>query len=153
MLADGVGAGIEQALDRVLLVLLLLVHHRAILPTGIAAVLRSDAVAVFGDVTVGGQKILPAALALAGRVTVVQSVHQVEYIKVNGTLANHALRRFPFFLIVLILKIVESCDNSWIREKFLHSAKRHLLQQDQKAVILIKALMRRLCEGVCITPL
>ena len=62
MLADGVGAGIEQAVDRVLLVLLLLVHHRAILPTGIAIVLRCDAVAVFGDVTVGGQKIISRSL-------------------------------------------------------------------------------------------
>ena len=103
-----------------LLVLLLLVHHRAILPAGIAAVLRGDAVAVFGNVTVGGQKVSPAALALAGRVAVVQSVHQVEYIKVNGTLANHALRGFPFFLIVLILKIFESCDNSWIGKDMLN---------------------------------
>ena len=136
-----------------LLVLLLLVLHRAVLPTGIAIVLRCDAVAVFWDVAVDGQKVSLAALALAGCVAVVQSVHQVEYIKVNGTLANHALRGFPFFLIVLILKIFESCDNSRIREKFLYPAKRHLLQQDQKAVILVKALMRRLCEGVCITPL
>ena len=136
-----------------LLVLLLLVLHRAVLPAGIAAVLRCDAIAVFGDVTVGGQKVSPAALALAGRVAVVQSVHQVEYIEVNGAPANHALCGFPFFLIVLILKIFESCDNSRIREKFLYPAKRHLLQQDQKAVILVKALMRRLCEGVCITPL
>lgn len=153
MLADGVGAGGEQAVDRVLFVLLLLVHHRAVLPAGIAIVLRGDAVAVFWNVAVGGQKIFPAALALAGRVAVVQPVHQVEHIKVNGTLANHALRGFPFFLIVLILKIFESCDHSWIGEKFFHLAKRHLLQQDQKAVILIKALMRRLREGVCITPL
>ena len=103
-----------------LLVLLLLVHHRAILPAGIAAVLRGDAVAVFGNVTVGGQKVSPAALALAGRVAVVQSVHQVEYIKVNGTLVNHALRGFPFFCIVLILKIVESGDNSWIGKDMLN---------------------------------
>jgi hypothetical protein len=61
----------------VLFVLLLLVHHRAVLPAGIAAVLRGDTVAVFGDVTVGGQKVSPAALALAGRVAVVQPVHQV----------------------------------------------------------------------------
>ena len=78
MLADGAGAGGEQAVDRVLLVLLLLVHHRAVLPAGIAAVLRCDAVAVFGDVTVGGQKVSSAALALAGRVAVVQPVHQVK---------------------------------------------------------------------------
>jgi len=80
----------------VLFVLLLLVHHRAVLPAGIAAVLRGDTVAVFGDVTVGGQKVSPAALALAGCVAVVQSVHQVEHIKVNGTPVNHALRGFPF---------------------------------------------------------
>ena len=102
-----------------LLVLLLLVHHRAILPAGIAAVLRGDAVAVFGNVPLVVRKYLPH-LALAGRVAVVQSVHQVEYIKVNGTLVNHALRGFPFFCIVLILKIVESCDNSWIGKDMLN---------------------------------
>ena len=96
MLADRPGSGIEQAVDWVLFVLFLLVHHRAVLPAGIAAVLRCDAVAVFGDVTVGGQKVSPAALALAGCVAVVQSVHQVEHIKVNGTPVNHALRGFPF---------------------------------------------------------
>ena len=119
MLAARPGSGIEQAVDRVLFVLFLLVHHRAVLPAGIAIVMWGDAVTVFRDVTVGGQKVSSAALALAGCVAVVQSVHQVEHIKVNGTLANHALRGFPFFLIVLILKIFESCDNSWIREKFL----------------------------------
>ena len=80
MLADGVGAGGEQAVDRVLFVLLLLMHHCAVLPAGIVAVLRCDAVAVFRDVAVGGQKVSSAALALAGRVAVVQSVHQVEHI-------------------------------------------------------------------------
>ena len=83
MLADRPGSGIEQTVDWVLFVLLLLVHHRAVLPAGIAAVLRCDAVAVFGDVTVGGQKVSSAALALAGRMAVVQSVHQVIGVEID----------------------------------------------------------------------
>ena len=99
MLADGVGAGIEQAVDRVLFVLLLLVHHRAVLPAGIAIVLRGDAVAVFGDVTVGGQKVSSAALALAGRVAVVQSVHQVIGVKIGQARKNHPLHKHHFFFV------------------------------------------------------
>lgn len=53
MLADGASAGIEQAINRALFILLLLPHHRAVLPTGIAAVLWCDTVAVFGDVAIG----------------------------------------------------------------------------------------------------
>lgn len=99
MLADGVGAGGEQAVDRVLFVLLLLVHHRAILPTGIAIVLRGNAVAVFGDVTVGGQKILSAALALARRVAVVQSVHQVIGVEIGQARKNHPFYKHHFFFV------------------------------------------------------
>ena len=99
MFADGVGAGVEQAVDRVLFVLLLLVHHRAVLPTGIAAVLRGDAVAVFGDVTVGGQKVSPAALALAGRVAVVQSVHQVIGVKICEPQEIYPLHKHHFFFV------------------------------------------------------
>ena len=82
-----------------LLVLLLLVHHRAILPTGIAIVLRCDAVAVFVDVTVGGQKISPAALALAGRVAVVQSVHQVIGVEIGQARKNHPFYKHHFFFV------------------------------------------------------
>lgn len=99
MLADGVGAGGEQAVDRVLFVLLLLVHHRAVLSAGIAAVLRGDTVAVFGNVTVGGQKILPAALALAGRVAVVQSVHQVIGVEIGQARKNHPFHKHYFFFV------------------------------------------------------
>ena len=82
-----------------LLVLLLLVLHRAVLPTGIAAVLRSDAVAVFGDVTVGGQKVSPAALALAGCVAVVQSVHQVIGVEIGQAWKNHPFHKHHFFFV------------------------------------------------------
>ena len=99
MLADGVSAGIEQAVDRVLLVLLLLVLHRAVLPTGIAIVLRCDAVAVFGGVTVGGQKVSPAALALAGCVAVVQSVHQVIGVKICEPQEIYPLHKHHFFFV------------------------------------------------------
>src|SRR5699024_4123535 len=51
MLADGVGAGTEQAVDGVLLVLLLLVHHGTVLSAGQAAVLGCHTAAVFGLVS------------------------------------------------------------------------------------------------------
>ena len=99
MLADGVGAGGEQAVDRVLFVLFLLVHHRAVLPAGIAIVLRCNAVAVFGNVTVGGQKVFPAALALAGRMAVVQSVHQVIGVEICQARKNHPFHKHHFFFV------------------------------------------------------
>ena len=71
-------------------------HHRAVLPAGIAIVLRCNAVAVFGNVTVGGQKIFPAALALAGRVTVVQSVHQVIGVEIGQARKDHPLHKYHF---------------------------------------------------------
>ena len=74
MLADGASAGIEQALNRVLFILLLLLHHRAVLSTGIAVVLWCDTVAVFGEVAIGSQKVSTAAKTLTGRVTVLQSL-------------------------------------------------------------------------------
>ena len=79
-----------------LLVLLLLVHHRAVLPAGIAIVLRGDAVAVFRDVAVGGQKISPAALALAGCVAMVQSVHQVIGVEIGQARKNHPFYKHHF---------------------------------------------------------
>ena len=82
-----------------LLVLLLLVHHRAVLPAGIAAVLRGDAVAVFRDVTVGGQKVSSAALALTGRVAVVQSVHQVIGVEIGQARKNHPFHKHHFFFV------------------------------------------------------
>ena len=99
MLADRPGSGIEQAVDWVLFVLLLLVHHRAVLPTGIAAVLRRDAVTVFRDVTVGGQKISPAALALAGRVAVVQSVQKIVGIKICEPQERYPFHKHHFFFV------------------------------------------------------
>ena len=54
MLADGVGAGTEQTVDRVLLILLFLVHHGSVLAAGQAVVLRCHAAAVFGLVSVVG---------------------------------------------------------------------------------------------------
>ena len=65
MLADGVGAGGEQAVDRVLFVLLLLVHHRAVLPAGIAIVLRGDDLLPQGlHLLAGAPKIGKSWLAL-----------------------------------------------------------------------------------------
>lgn len=58
------------------LVLLLLVHHGAILPAGQAAVLGCHAAAVFGLVSVAGKKIPLTILTHAGSVAVVQAVHQ-----------------------------------------------------------------------------
>ncbi len=83
MLADRPGSGIEQPVDRVLFVLLLLVHHRAVLPTGIAVgscgATPSQYLGMWPLVV---RKVCPAALALAGRVAVVQSVHQVKDVEV-----------------------------------------------------------------------
>jgi len=97
MLADRPGSGIEQPVDRVLFVLLLLVHHRAVLPTGIAIVLRGDTVAVFGDVAVGGQKVFPTALALAGRVAVVQSVQKIVGVEICEPQERYPFHKHHFF--------------------------------------------------------
>ena len=82
-----------------LFVLLLLVHHRTVLPAGITIVLRGDAVAVFWDVAVGGQKIFPAALALAGRVAVVQPVQKVVGVKICEPQERYPFHKHHFFFV------------------------------------------------------
>ena len=70
VLADGVGAGGEQAVDRVLSILLLLPHHGTVLPASHARILRRNAIAILGRVAVGGEKVCSAAAAPAGRMAV-----------------------------------------------------------------------------------
>ena len=64
-------------------VLLLLVHHSSVLSAGHAAVSGSHAIAVLGDMGVGGEKIMSTVLALTGGMSVVQAVHQIEDVKMN----------------------------------------------------------------------
>ena len=73
--ADRVGAGVECAINGMLFVLFFLPHHGTILSTSHAAVLGSNAVAVFRHMAVGGQKIAMAVEAPAGSVAMLHAVH------------------------------------------------------------------------------
>ena len=102
MLADGVGAGGEQAVDRVLFVLLLLVHHCAVLAAGQAAVLGRHAAAVFGSVSIAGEKIVFAVLAHTGGVTMVKAVHQVKAVKLHDAVKADTLDEHHFLLLIRV---------------------------------------------------
>ena len=83
VLADGVGPGAEDTVDRVLFVLLLLMLHGTILPAGQTAVLGCDAVAVLGLTPTGRQEIPSAVLAQAWRVDMMHPVQQVKAVKLH----------------------------------------------------------------------
>lgn len=110
MLADGVGAGAEQTVDGVLLVLLFLVHHGSVLAAGHAAVLGGDAVAVFGNMGGGRQKVAVAVSAPAWPITMLQTVLQIKHIKVNETFADHLLNRYPLLFVTGVLEIGKTRD-------------------------------------------
>ena len=123
MLADGVGAGGEQAVDRVLFVLLLLPHHGAVLPAGHAGVLGCNAIAVFWHIAVGGEKVCPAAAAPAGRMAVLQSVHQVKDIEADGTVKKIPVHKYGFlFLFRVSCKDIGGsqlrCDGEWFNIRY-----------------------------------
>ena len=99
MLADGVGAGAEQAVDGVLLVLLLLVHHGAVLSAGQAAVLGCHAAAVFWLMSAAGKKIPLTVLTHAGSVAVMQPVHQVEAVERHDPVKADALDKHHLFFL------------------------------------------------------
>ena len=82
-----------------LFVLFLLLHHGAVLPAGHAGVLWRDTVTIFRHMTVGGQKVLPAAPALAGNMNMVQSVHQVKGIEADGTVKEIPVHKNHFLLL------------------------------------------------------
>ena len=99
VLADGVGAGGEQTIDRVLFVLLLLPHHGAVLPAGHAGILGRNAIAVFRHVAVGGEKVCPAAATPAGRMAVLQSVHQVKDVEADGMVKEIPVYKYGFLFL------------------------------------------------------
>ena len=146
MFADGVGAGGEQAVDGMLFVLFLLPHHSSILSAGHAAVLRCDAVTVFRNMGTGRQKVAMTVAAPTGAMTMLQSVHQIEHIKINESLEYDLVNSYPFIFITRVLNMIKTGNQPWLRKEFFDLAKRHLLQQDQKIIILIKAFVCSLCE-------
>ena len=123
MLADGVGAGGEQAVDRVLFVLLLLPHHGAVLPAGHAGVLGCNAIAVFWHIAVGGEKVCPAAAAPAGRMAVLQSVHQVKNVEAYDMVKEIPVHKYGFlFLLWVPGKDIGGsqlwCDGEWLNIRY-----------------------------------
>lgn len=99
VLADGVGPGAEDPVDRMLLVLLLLMHHGPVLPAGQTAVLGRHAAAVLGFVPAAGEKIPFTILTDAGGVAVVKAVHQVEAVKLYDAAKAHPLDEYHLFLL------------------------------------------------------
>ena len=123
MLADGVGAGGEQAVDRVLFVLLLLPHHGAVLPAGHAGILGSNAIAVFRHMAVGGEKVCSTATAPAGRMAVLQSVHQVKDVEADGMVKEIPVHKYGFlFLFRVSGKDIGGsqirCDGEWLNIRY-----------------------------------
>ena len=88
-----------------LFVLFLLLHHGTVLPTSHACVLWRDAVTVFRHMAVGGQKVFPAAPALAWRMNMVQSVHQVKGEEANGTVKEIAVHENGFLFLLRYLSL------------------------------------------------
>ena len=102
----------DEAIDRMLFVLFLLMHHGPVLPAGHAAVLGSCAVAVLGDVTTGGEEVTPTISASAGRMTVMHPIHQIKAVELHrrgkvDPLYKHHL----FFIPGIVGKDVGGCDN------------------------------------------
>lgn len=77
VLADRTGAGFEDLKDGVIGVLLFLLIHSTILPTGIVRILRGHAIAILRLAGIQCQKISSAVLALAWGVAVPHSIKQV----------------------------------------------------------------------------
>ena len=82
-----------------LLVLLLLVHHRTVLAAGQAAVLGRHAAAVFGFMSIAGEKIVLAVLAHTGSMPVVKAVHQIKAIKLHDAVKADTLDEHHFLLL------------------------------------------------------
>ena len=125
MLADGVGAGGEQAVDRVLFVLLLLPHHGAVLPAGHAGGLGRNAIAVFWHMAVGGEKVCSTATAPAGRMAVLQSVHQVKDVEADGMVKEIPVHKYGFlFLFRVSGKDIGGSqirrDGEWFNIRYRH---------------------------------
>ena len=99
VLADGVGPGAEDAVDRVLFVLLLLMLHGPVLPAGQTAVLGCHAVAVLGLMSIGRQEIPSAVLAQAGRVDVMHPVQQVKTVKLHRRGKVDPLHEYHLFFV------------------------------------------------------
>ena len=153
MFADGVGTGAEQTVDRMLFVLLLLVHHGAVLTASETMILGSHTVTVFRDMSGGCQKITMAILAKAWAMTMLKTVLEIKYIKVNEALADYLLHRNPLLFVVGILKIGKTRNQTGKGKEFLHFAKRHTVRYVQKVVVQIEAGVRCFCKLTLCPPL
>ena len=80
--------------------------------------------------------------------TTLQSIQQIEHIKIYKPFAYNLVDCDPFIVIIRVLNIVEAGDQPRLRKKFLYLTKRHLLQQNQKTIVLIKAFVCRFCESI-----
>ena len=133
VLADGVGAGGEQTIDRVLFVLLLLPHHGAVLPAGHAGILGRNAIAVFRHMAVGGEKVCSAAAAPAGRMAVLQSVHQIKDVEADDMVKKIPVHKYGFlFLFRVSGKDIGGsqvrCDGEWLNVRYrqiTHHIRKH----------------------------
>ena len=94
MLADGVGPGGKLDIDRMVRVRFLVTVLCSVLPAGQPWVLWRCAVAVFWSVAGGGEKILPAVVALAGCVSVVEPVEQIEGVDVQETVKAQTVDKY-----------------------------------------------------------
>ena len=106
-----------------LFVLLLLPHHGAVLPAGHAGILRRNAIAVFRHMAVGGEKVCSAATAPAGRMAVLQSVHQVKDVEADGMVKEIPVYKYGFlFLFRVSGKDIGGsqirCDGEWLNIRY-----------------------------------
>lgn len=146
VLADGVGAGGEQTIDRVLFVLLLLPHHGAVLPAGHAGILGRNAIAVFRHMAVGGEKVCSAAAAPAGRMAVLQSVHQIKDVEADGMIKEIPVHKYGFlFLFRVSGKDIRGsqvwCDGEWLNIRYGYmkdpaDPKRHMVPDPETAPVV-----------------
>ena len=138
---------VVNVIDGMIFILLLLPHHSAVLPAGHTTVLRCNAVAVFGNMCGGRQKVAVTVAAPAGTMPTLQSIQQIEHIKIYKPFAYNLVDCDPVVFIIRVLNIVEAGDQPWLRKEFFYLAKGHLLQENQKTIILIKAFVCRFCES------
>ena len=106
-----------------LFVLLLLPHHGAVLPAGHAGILGRNAIAVFRYMAVGGEKVCSAATAPAGRMAVLQSVHQVKDVEAHGMVKEIPVHKYGFlFLFRMSGKDIGGsqvrCDGEWLNIRY-----------------------------------
>ena len=125
MFADGVRPGLKDPVDGVVGVLFFLLVHGPVLAAGVVGILGSHAIAVFGLVTVRGQKIFEATFAQAGGMAPVHPVEQVVHIEVHIAREEHPVDENHLLFILGVSRECVGRTQTGIRIERLYRGNKH----------------------------